>query len=267
MKQWLGVAGIVAALALGPTALADDKPKAADPKDASKAAESASGLKTQKEKVSYTIGMDLGRTIKQLELDVDVDVIARAIKDTLVDKPVMTEQEVKDTMTALREQIMTKQMAKMQELSTKNKDAGDKFLADNAKKSGVKTLESGLQYKVITEGAGKNPLATDTVKVNYKGTLLDGKVFDSSEQNGGPATFQVNEVIAGWTEALQKMKVGSKWELYIPSKLAYGERGNMGIEPNSTLVFEVELLSIEAPGAKPAEPTMKIEPAKPADKK
>lgn len=213
-------------------------------------------LKTQKDKISYTIGLDMGNSLKKQSIDVDPKVLARGVKDALSGaKPLMTEQELQETITALRNDLMAKQkemMAKQQEqmkiLGEKNKKEGDAFLAENAKKEGVKTTPTGLQYKVITEGKGKKPKATDTVTVNYRGTLIDGKEFDSSYKRGQPATFPVTGVIPGWTEALQLMKEGSKWQVVIPPSLAYKEQGAGGdIGPNAVLVFEVELISVNEP--------------------
>ena len=158
----------------------------------------------------------------------------------------MTEQQMREVMAGLQKSMAAKQAEQIKELSDKNQKAGEAFLAENKKKEGVVTRPSGLQYKVLKDGSGETPKATDKVKVNYKGTLIDGKEFDSSNKLGKPAEFQVNKVIAGWTEALQLMKVGSKWEVFIPSNLAYGDRGaGPMIGPNSTLIFEVELVSIE----------------------
>ncbi len=219
-------------------------------------------IKTQKDKVSYTIGLDMGNSLKKQSIDVDTKILAQGIKDALAGaKPLMTEQEIKDTIAALRDELMAKQkeaVAKQQEqmkaLGEKNKKEGEAFLAENAKKEGVKTLPSGLQYKVITEGKGKKPRATDSVTVNYRGTLIDGTEFDSSIKRGQPATFPVNGVIPGWTEALQLMKEGSKWQLVIPSSLAYKEQGAGGaIGPNAVLVFEVEIISVNEPEKKETE--------------
>jgi FKBP-type peptidyl-prolyl cis-trans isomerase FklB len=163
-------------------------------------------------------------------------------------KPLLTEQEIKDVITALQKDLQAKQQEKMRVLAEKNKKEGESFLAENKKKDGVITLASGLQYKIIKNGGGKMPKATDSVTVNYRGTLIDGTEFDSSIKRGQPATFQVSGVIPGWTEALQLMREGSKWQLFIPSNLAYGERGAGGsIGPNAVLIFEVELISINKP--------------------
>ncbi len=204
-------------------------------------------LKTQKDKVSYAIGLDVGNSLKKNELDVDPDILATAIKDVLSNsKPLMTDQETKETLMALQKDLQAKQLERNKVLGEKNKKEGDAFLAKNKKLEGVKTLPSGLQYKVISAGKGKTPKASDTVTVNYTGKLIDGAEFDSSYKRGQPATFPVGGVIKGWTEALQLMKEGSKWQLVIPADLAYGEQGRPGIPPNSVLIFEVELVSIKA---------------------
>jgi len=204
-------------------------------------------LKTEKEKLSYAIGMNIGESIKKDSLDIDPAIMARALKDALTGtKPLMTEEEAKTVMTTFRAEMMKKQQAKATEASDTNKQVGQKFLAANKAKEGVVTLPSGLQYKIIKQGDGPKPTASDTVVTNYRGTLIDGTEFDSSYKRGEPATFPVGQVIKGWTEALQLMPVGSKWQLYIPSDLAYGERSPGGeIGPNSTLIFDIELLSIQ----------------------
>jgi FKBP-type peptidyl-prolyl cis-trans isomerase FklB len=158
----------------------------------------------------------------------------------------MSQEEIRATLTSLQQRLVAARQKELKEKAAKNTEEGKKFLAENQKKAGVKTLPSGLQYKVLTEGAGKTPKAEDTVTVNYKGTLIDGTEFDSSYKRGQPATFQVKGVIKGWTEALQLMKEGSKWHLFIPPELAYGERGaGRDIGPNATLIFEVELLTVK----------------------
>ena len=215
-------------------------------------AEENTVLKTQRDKVSYGIGMEIGNSLKSQSIDIDSDILARGVKDMLSGKePLMTDQEFRETMTNFKDEMMAKQMERMKEIAEKNKKEGEAFLDENKKKEGVVTLPSGLQYKVIKEGAGETPKPTDTVTVNYRGTLINGTEFDSSESHGQPATFKVNGVIPGWTEALQLMKAGSKWQLFIPSALAYGDRGaGREIGPNSTLVFDVELLSIEGSAEK-----------------
>jgi FKBP-type peptidyl-prolyl cis-trans isomerase FklB len=210
-------------------------------------------LKTEKEKLSYAIGMNIGGSIKKDSLDVDPAIMARALRDALSGgKLLMTEDEAKTVMTAFRAEMMKKQQAKASEAAESNKLTGQQFLAANKAKEGVVTLPSGLQYKIIKQGDGPKPTASDTVVTNYRGTLIDGTEFDSSYKRGEPATFPVGQVIKGWTEALQLMPVGSKWQLFIPPDLAYGERSPGGeIGPDSTLIFDIELMSIQ--DKKPAE--------------
>jgi FKBP-type peptidyl-prolyl cis-trans isomerase FklB len=210
-------------------------------------------LKDQKDKVSYSIGLDVGVTFKKQNLDINPDVFMAGLRDALSGKqPQMTEDQVRETMTAFQKEMMEKETAKNKEAGGKNAAEGEKFLAENKTKEGVKTTASGLQYKVIKEGNGPTPKATDTVVTHYRGTLINGTEFDSSYKRNEPATFPVSGVIKGWTEALQLMKVGSKYQLFIPANLAYGERGaGQDIGPNATLIFEVELLEIKAPGEKP----------------
>lgn len=209
-------------------------------------------LKNDKDKVSYSIGLDIGTTFKKQDMDIDPATLLKGLQDGVSGtKPLLTEDQVKDTMTAYSKTMMDKQAATAKENSGKNQAAGEKFLAENKTKDGVKTTASGLQYKVLKEGNGPTPKETDTVETHYRGTLLSGKEFDSSYKRNEPASFPVNRVIKGWTEALQMMKVGSKYELWIPPNLAYGERGaGQDIGPNETLHFEVELLGIKAPDAK-----------------
>ena len=200
-------------------------------------------LKSQKDKMSYIIGMDIGNNLKKQSIDVEPNILVKGVKDALTGgKPLLTEQEIRETMTAFQNEMRVKQEV----VARKNKEQGDSFLADNKKKEGVKTLQSGLQYKVIKVGVGKKPKLNDYVTTHYRGTLIDGTEFDSSYKRGQPATFQVSGVIPGWTEALQLMETGAKWELFIPPNLAYGERGSGGvIGPNATLIFEIELISIQ----------------------
>jgi len=204
-------------------------------------------LTTQKDKVSYAIGMSIGQNMKKDSLDVDPSILMRGMKDALASsKPLMTEEEAKIVMTEFRSEMTKKKEAEAQHVGEANKQAGQQFLAANKTKEGVVTLPSGLQYKILKQGTGPKPTATDTVVTNYRGTLLDGKEFDSSYKRGEPATFPVGQVIKGWTEALQLMPVGSKWQLFIPAELAYGERSpGAEIGPNSTLIFDIELLSIK----------------------
>ena len=207
-------------------------------------------LKDAKQRLSYSIGADIGGNFKRQEIDVDPKVLAIGLADALAGKTALTEAEIRETLTKFQTEMRGKMEAKRKTDGEKNLKDGEAFLAANAKKEGVKTLPSGLQYKVLKSGSGKTPKATDTVKTHYHGTLIDGSVFDSSVERGEPVEFPVNGVIPGWTEALQLMKEGDKWQLFVPAKLAYGERGAGGkIGPNSTLIFEVELLSIAAPDA------------------
>jgi FKBP-type peptidyl-prolyl cis-trans isomerase len=205
-------------------------------------------LTTSKDKVSYAIGMNIGGGIKRDGVDVDPNVVARGLRDALTgSKPLMTDEEAKAVLAALRTELTAKKEAEAKRVSESNKQAGEQFLAANKTKEGVITLPSGLQYKVLKEGAGPKPTASDTVVCQYRGTLIDGTEFDSSYKRGQPATFPVNAVIKGWTEALQLMPVGSKWQLFVPPDLAYGEHSPGGeIGPNATLIFEVDLLSIQA---------------------
>jgi FKBP-type peptidyl-prolyl cis-trans isomerase FklB len=203
-------------------------------------------LKTQKDKISYAIGMNIGAGMKKDGLDIDPNVLSQGIKDVLAgSKPLMTDAEAQTVMTEFRTEMMKKKQEEAQRVGDANKQQGQQFLAANKGKEGVVTTASGLQYKVLKEGTGPKPTATDTVTVNYRGTLINGTEFDSSYKRNEPATFGVGQVIKGWTEALQLMPVGSKWQLFIPSDLAYGERSpGAEIGPNSTLIFDVELLSI-----------------------
>jgi FKBP-type peptidyl-prolyl cis-trans isomerase FklB len=204
-------------------------------------------LKTDKDKLSYALGADMGNNLKKFEIEVNAEIYLKGMKDALSgSKVLLTDDEIKSLIVSLQKDLQTKQQEKMKAQGEKNKKEAEAFLAENKKKEGVKTLPSGLEYKVITEGKGKSPKETDTVTVHYKGTLIDGTEFDSSYKRGEPATFPVNGVIKGWTEALQLMKEGSKWQLFIPASLAYGENGRPGIPPNSVLIFEVELIKIGA---------------------
>jgi FKBP-type peptidyl-prolyl cis-trans isomerase FklB len=211
-------------------------------------------LTDQKAKVSYGIGMNLGMQWRQQEVPIDPDLLLQGMKDAMEGKTtLMTEEEMRNTLTAFQNQHRAQQMEKRKLQGEKNLADGEKFLAENKTKPGVVTLPSGLQYKVIAEGAGESPAAHDQVTVNYRGRLIDGTEFDSSYKRGEPATFGVSGVIKGWTEALQLMKPGAKWELYIPSALAYMERGSGAqIGPNSTLIFDVELVSVKKQEPPPA---------------
>jgi FKBP-type peptidyl-prolyl cis-trans isomerase FklB len=210
-------------------------------------------LKTQKDKASYAVGLNVGKNLAaqlaQQSVDVDQAILLRGVKDALAGgKTLLTDDEVKAALTQLQADARARQMEKMKIASDMNKKEGAEFLEANKAKEGVVALPSGLQYKVLTEGTGPKPASTDTVVCNYRGTLINGTEFDSSYKRGQPLSIQVNGVIKGWTEALQLMPVGSKWQLFVPSELGYGDRGadpRSGIGPGATLIFEVELLSIQ----------------------
>jgi len=200
-------------------------------------------LKDQKDKESYSLGYQFGRSLKQQGVSIDLDVYKSGIQDALGGtSPLLPEAEINKTVSELQTKLMAARQKAMKEQTEKNLAAGQAFLKENAKKKGVKTLPSGLQYKVVSEGKGTKPTLESTVVVNYKGTLIDGTEFDSSQRTGKPATFPVKGVIAGWTEALQLMKQGAKWQLFIPAGLAYGERGPLA---GQTLLFDVELLEVK----------------------
>jgi len=245
--------------------------KAGTSKTATAKAAAPLTLTTDKDKQSYAIGINvgkgLGQNLKQGGIDIDPAILTRAIKDVLAgNQQAMTDQEAQDTLKTLQanlrgkqEELRKEQEAKMQQLGEANKKEGEEFLAANKSKEGVTILPDGLQYKILQEGTGPKPTASDSVTVNYRGTLLNGTEFDSSYKRGQPATFNVGGIIKGWTEALQLMPAGSKWQIFIPSDLAYGARGaGRDIGPNACLVFEVELLSIQpkpaaaAPATAPA---------------
>jgi FKBP-type peptidyl-prolyl cis-trans isomerase FklB len=222
-----------------------------------------SSLKTEKDKLSYSIGMYFGNQIKANNTEVDWDALVSGMKDVVGGNPhKLTDAQAREVMNNYRQTQMAKRQAEQAKIVEKNEKEGKGFLEANKKKAGVKTKEitlangktAELQYKVIKDGTGETPKATDTVQVNYKGTLVSGKEFDSSAKHGSaPSEFGVSQVVKGWTEALQMMKVGSKWEVYLPAELAYGERG-MGpdIEPGATLIFEMELVGIKPPPPPPA---------------
>jgi FKBP-type peptidyl-prolyl cis-trans isomerase len=209
-------------------------------------AQSSSDFKNEDSKASYAIGLRYGEAIGRDLKELDLEAFTLGMEHGFKGKPALLKsEEVMATLQALQARKMAEMEKVAAEKSSVNKEVGDKFLADNAKRDGVKTTASGLQYEVITAGSGESPKPTDEVTVHYHGTLVNGEVFDSSVQRGQPASFPVNGVIPGWTEALQLMKKGDKWKLFIPSTLAYGERGAGGkIGPNETLIFEVELLGI-----------------------
>jgi len=204
-------------------------------------------LDTPKSRISYTIGVNIGQDFKTQNMDIDTDVLLMGLKDSLTGKELqLTDEEMVSEIQAFQEKMQAKMVAEMEAATAKNQAAGEAFLAENAKKDGVVVTESGLQYKVLEPGEGDSPALADVATVHYRGTLIDGKQFDSSYDRGQPATFPVGGVIAGWTEALQMMKPGAKWQLVIPAGLAYGERGaGQDIGPNATLLFDVELISVE----------------------
>lgn len=246
MKRVIICLGALCAASLG---LAEDKPQ----------------LKDQKDKASYSIGYDIGTTFKKQNVELNTDALFAGMKEALAGKEAAMSKEERDkVLETFQKELMEKQVAASKEAAAKNLAEGEKFLAENKKKDGVKTTASGLQYKVVKEGNGPTPKDTDTVVTNYRGTLIDGTEFDSSYKRNEPASFPVNRVIKGWTEALQLMKVGSKYQLFIPASLAYGERGaGRDIGPNATLIFDVELLSIKPPEAMPS-PTPGAAAARPS---
>ncbi len=229
-------------------ALAQETPASATQQAPAAESQSASTLTTQKDKVSYALGMNLGVNLHRQSVEVDPKVLLQGLEDGMAGgKTQLSEDQARATLMELQNDIRKKQQEKMQQAGESNKKEGDAFLAANKGKEGVVALPSGLQYKVMTAGTGPKPAASDSVVCNYRGTLIDGTEFDSSYKRGQPATFPVGGVIKGWTEALQLMPVGSKWQLFVPSELAYGEQGaGANIGPNATLIFEVELLSIQS---------------------
>lgn len=207
-----------------------------------------SPFKSTKEKASYALGMNIGKQLRQNGAEIDTEVYMKALKEAMSGgKLLMTDEQVRETLMAFQTELRTKTL-------DKNKKDGEAFLAENKKKEGVVTTASGLQYKIETKGTGKVPKTNDTVVCHYRGTLADGTEFDSSYKRSEPSSFGVTGVIKGWTEALLMMPVGSKWKLVIPSDLAYGERGRPGIPPNSTLQFDIELISIKDPSEAAATP-------------
>lgn len=243
--------------ASGSTAAPAAKPQkapAAKPGTAAKPTAAPLALKTQKDKVSYAIGMNIGKSMKKDSVEVDPAILLRGLKDGLNGTtPLLTDKEAQEAIVALQADMRKKAELARTEAGNKNKAAGEAFLAANKSKEGVQTTADGLQYKVIKEGTGPKPTSSDTVTVQYRGTLIDGKEFDSSYKRGQPATFPVGQIIKGWTEALQLMPVGSKWQLFIPPDLAYGDRGaGPDIGPNATLIFDVELVSIAPKTETPA---------------
>lgn len=242
------------AAALAATAGCNDKaPQAkADAAQAKADPNAIPGLETEKKRVSYMIGLDMGQTLKQVKDEVDLPTLEKGLKAAMDgSKPLMDEKQAQQVREAFAQKLQLKRMKEQMELGSKNAKAGQEFLAKNAKEPGVQTTASGLQYKVMSPGTGPKPKATDTVTVHYTGMLLDGTKFDSSYDHGGPATLPLAQVVPGWREGIQLMPVGSKYRLWIPASLGYGEMGTPGgpIPPNATLVFDVELLGIGKGGA------------------
>ncbi|HCU6012702.1 TPA: macrophage infectivity potentiator Mip [Legionella pneumophila] len=211
------------------------------------AATDATSLATDKDKLSYSIGADLGKNFKNQGIDVNPEAMAKGMQDAMSGAQLaLTEQQMKDVLNKFQKDLMTKRTAEFNKKADENKVKGEAFLTENKNKPGVVVLPSGLQYKVINAGNGVKPGKSDTVTVEYTGRLIDGTVFDSTEKTGKPATFQVSQVIPGWTEALQLMPAGSTWEIYVPSGLAYGPRSVGGpIGPNETLIFKIHLISVK----------------------
>jgi FKBP-type peptidyl-prolyl cis-trans isomerase FklB len=209
-------------------------------------AQDAGALKTEKDKLSYAMGMDLAAQLKARSVDVDPAVFVKGMQDAMAGKTLLTDADAKAIITELQKTMVAKMAAEAKAAGERNKTEGEAFMAANKAKEGVVTLPSGLQYKVITTGTGPKPTLEQTVTCQYRGTLIDGKEFDSSYKRGQPASFPVKGVIKGWTEVLQLMPAGSKWQVFVPSALAYGERGaGADIGPNATLIFEIELVSIK----------------------
>ena len=248
-RSWILFAGV---LMLSGVARAEAPPR---PAAAAPAPAAPPGLATAKDQASYAIGLSIGQEISQGGAEINVDALVMGVRDALTNaKPKMSKDQIMNALKVVREEMSRKFEDRRKEAGDKNKAEGKAFLADNGKKPGVVTLPSGLQYSVIKQGNGPTPKLTDTVQAHYHGTLIDGTVFDSSVERGEPADFPVGGVIRGWTEALQKMKVGDKWKLFIPAELAYGPGGAGDvIGPNAALIFEVELLGIKAESA-PAAP-------------
>ena len=241
--------GSVSSLGQQAPAAKTQTPSAAKPHRAVPAAKSPAplALATQKDKFSYALGMNLGTSLHKQAVPVDANILSRGLKDALAGgKTALTEDQARAVLTEVQNEMRKKQEEEMQQAGAASKKEGEAFLAANKSKDGVVALPSGLQYKVLTQGTGPKPTANDSVVCNYRGTLINGTEFDSSYKRGEPATFPVSGVIKGWTEALQLMPVGSKWQLFVPSDMAYGDRSPAPeIGPNSTLIFEVELLSIQ----------------------
>lgn len=251
MKKYLTLGVAVLAAAAGVVGAQQSGQPAQQPaaQSAQPSAPQAGKPESVQDRAAYVIGYNLGRQLKQNDINANTDLIVKGLRDGLGGADgVLTEQEMQEAMQAFQQQVMTQQQEKQRVQGEKNKTEGEAFLAKNKERQGVKTTASGLQYEVLKEGTGAQPKATDSVTVHYRGTLMDGTEFDSSYDRGEPATFILNQVIPGWTEGVQLMKAGGKYKFYIPAALGYGERGAGGvIGPNAPLIFEVELLSVGAP--------------------
>ena len=249
----LGVAGLAGCASHSKPGATPVKPGAtASQTPATQTPAGTNVLSDEKARVSYAIGMSMGHNLQRQGVEVDANLVARGVNDVLSGPTLLTSEQAQEVLTAYQKKFVAQQQKIREEAAAKNKAEGAAFLATNKNNPGVITLPDGLQYKVITSGDGAIPTPNDVVTVNYRGTLIDGTEFDSSYKRGQPQQFPVGNVIHGWTEALQQMKVGSKWKLFIPAQLAYGEQGRPGIPPNSVLIFDVELLAAEHP--KPSEP-------------
>jgi len=276
------ITALTLSLLTAPT-YAEDQTTATTPKESAtpttqsapstaKAPEEAKSTLNDKDKLSYTIGQNLGKSFKQQDIDLNMEIFTKGIQDAIADhKPLLSPKEMSEIMMGFQKERFAKQAAKRKEAGDKNLKEGQTFLEANKKKEGVITLPSGLQYKILKDGTGKTPTANDKVTTNYRGTLIDGTEFDSSYSRNQPASFPVKGVIKGWTEALQLMKEGAKWQLFVPANLAYGEQGVLGgkIGPNATLIFDIELISVEAGDkatSKLESPTHKKEVTIPAPK-
>ena len=263
------VAGLLALAGCSSSSAPDTANKDKDkPASTDAAASTAGGFANEKEKYSYMVGLDISRSLGSIKDEIDVSVVEKALDDGLSGKTTrMTQEEALKVRQEFMQKLQAKQASKSKEESEKNQKEGDEFLAKNKDKPGVKVTASGLQYEVVKEGTGEHPKPTDTVKVDYTGTKIDGTKFDSSIDRGQPATFPLNGVIPGWTEGLQLMTPGSEYKFYIPAALAYKDHGPPNIGQNATLIFDVKLLSIEAPAAAPAavnKPGTQTPAAKPA---
>ena len=250
-------------LASAQTTTAPKKPATKTSTESNTSKSETAALTDDKAKASYALGANMGLQLHRADASVDVNILIQGLKDTINGGTArMTDEEIRAALTKFSGDVRTHMEEKRKLDAEKNKNEGEAFLATNKTNTGVVTTASGLQYKVLTEGTGAKPTLTDTVVCNYRGTLLNGKEFDSSYKRNQPLSFPVNGVIKGWTEALQLMPVGSKWQLFIPADLAYGERGaGQDIEPNSTLIFEVELLSIKPKESLPDSPSRNATPS------